>query len=78
MRRPADAKWRLDLHGSHALGSPCPQVSSRRAAAYIAHMSDVPEIERGNCRTGIANFYLSTAAGNEIFRTIREQGADFW
>ncbi len=47
-------------------------------AALVAHISADAQIERVEVAgPGFVNFYLSTAAGNEIFNTVREQGADF-
>ena len=48
------------------------------AAALVAHIAEDAQIERVEVAgPGFVNFYLSTAAGNEIFNTVREQGADF-
>ena len=79
LERPADAS-NGDWTSTVAMRSARLVHKSPRdiAAALVAHMSDVPEIERVEIAgPGFVNFYLSTAAGNEIFRTIREQGADF-
>ncbi|MBF4808578.1 MAG: arginine--tRNA ligase, partial [Lancefieldella rimae] len=79
LERPADAS-NGDWTSTVAMRSARLAHKSPRdiAAALVAHMPDVPEIERVEIAgPGFVNFYLSTAAGNEIFRTIREQGADF-
>ena len=48
------------------------------AEAIVAHLPESPEIERAEVAgPGFVNLYLSAAAGNSIFRTVREQGADF-
>ena len=48
------------------------------AQAIVNHMASDPGVERVEVAgPGFVNFYLSTAAGNEIFRTVREQGKDF-
>ncbi len=48
------------------------------ADAIVAHMAASPEIDHVEVAgPGFVNVYLSTAAGNEVFRTVREQGADF-
>ena len=48
------------------------------AEAIAAHLPEAPEIDRVEVAgPGFVNIYLSVAAGNEIFRTVREQGEDF-
>ena len=79
LERPADAS-NGDWTSTVAMRSARLAHKSPRdiAAALVAHMSDAPEIERVEIAgPGFVNFYLSTAAGNEVFRTVREQGADF-
>ena len=44
------------------------------AAALVAHIAKDAQIERVEVAgPGFVNFYLSTAAGNEIFNTVRKQ-----
>ena len=48
------------------------------AAAIAKHLPEAPEVDHVEVAgPGFVNIYLSTAAGNEVFRTVREQGADF-
>ncbi|MCI1665003.1 MAG: arginine--tRNA ligase [Atopobiaceae bacterium] len=48
------------------------------AAEIAAHMPSDPAIEKIEVAgPGFVNFYLSHAASNEIFATVREQGSDF-
>ena len=48
------------------------------AAAIVAHMPSDSRIEKVEVAgPGFINFYLSAAANNEVFRTVREQGDDF-
>ena len=48
------------------------------AEAIVAHLPQSAEVERAEVAgPGFVNLYLSTAAGNEVFRTAREQGANF-
>lgn len=48
------------------------------AAAIAKHIEGSKEIDKVEIAgPGFINFYLSTGANNEIFRTVREQGADF-
>ncbi|MBQ6395803.1 MAG: arginine--tRNA ligase [Atopobiaceae bacterium] len=48
------------------------------AETVLAHMAADPRIERSEVAgPGFMNFYLSSAAANEVFRTVREQGSDF-
>ena len=48
------------------------------AAAIAKHLPEAPEVDHVEVAgPGFVNIYLSTAAGNEVFRTAREQGADF-
>ena len=48
------------------------------AQAVVAHVPAAPEVSKVEVAgPGFVNFYLSTAAGNEVFRTVRAQGADF-
>ena len=48
------------------------------AEAIVAHLSEDPSVERVEVAgPGFINFYLATASANEVFRTVREQGADF-
>ncbi len=51
---------------------------ARIAQAIVAHMPSDPEVSSVEVAgPGFINFRLSTAAGNEVFRTVREQGSDF-
>ena len=48
------------------------------AAALVAHMPADPAIDKVEVAgPGFINFYLSVAEKNDVFRRIREQGADF-
>ena len=48
------------------------------AEAIVAHLPQSDAVERVEIAgPGFVNLYLSRAAGNEVFRTVREQGADF-
>ena len=48
------------------------------AEAIVAHLPEAAEVDRVEIAgPGFVNFYLSVAAGNEVFRTVREQGNDF-
>ena len=48
------------------------------AAAIVAHMPSDSRIEKVEVAgPGFINFYLSAAANNEVFRTVREQGEDY-
>ena len=48
------------------------------AEAIAAHLADDPSVERVEIAgPGFINFYLATASANEVFRTVREQGADY-
>ncbi len=48
------------------------------AQAIVARIEPSPEVSKVEIAgPGFINFYLSTAANNEVFRTVREEGADF-
>ena len=48
------------------------------AEAIVAHLPASDSVERVEVAgPGFVNLYLSTAAGNSVFRTVREQGADY-
>ncbi len=48
------------------------------ADAIVAHLPACEQVDHVEVAgPGFVNVYLSTAAGNEVFRTVREQGADF-
>ena len=48
------------------------------AAAILEHLPQDPAVERVEVAgPGFVNFYLSHAAANDVFRQVREQGADF-
>ncbi len=48
------------------------------AEAIVAHMDASDEVDHVEVAgPGFVNVYLSTAAGNEVFRTVREQGENF-
>ncbi|MGI6231078.1 MAG: arginine--tRNA ligase [Tractidigestivibacter sp.] len=79
LERPADAN-NGDWTSTIALKSARLAHRSPRAIAQsiVDHMASDPAVERVEVAgPGFVNFYLSTAAGNQVFRTIREQGHDF-
>ena len=48
------------------------------ADAIVSRLPEDPSIERVEVAgPGFINFYLATASANEVFRTVREQGADY-
>ena len=48
------------------------------AEAIVAHLPADPALERVEVAgPGFVNFYLAAASANEVFRTVREQGADY-
>ena len=48
------------------------------AEAIVSHLPSDPSVERAEVAgPGFINFYLATASANEVFRTVREQGADY-
>ena len=48
------------------------------AEAIVAHLPKTDEVERVEVAgPGFINLYLSKAAGNAVFRTVREQGANY-
>lgn len=48
------------------------------ATAIAAHVADDPRVEKVEVAgPGFINFYMSTAANNEVLRTVREAGADW-
>lgn len=48
------------------------------AEAIVANLPESAELDHAEVAgPGFINFYLSTAAGNEVFRNVRKQGASF-
>ena len=48
------------------------------AAAIVSHMPEDPQVSKVEVAgPGFINFYLSAASNNEVFRTVREAGADW-
>ena len=48
------------------------------ADAIVSHIAADPSVAKVEVAgPGFINFYLSAASNNEVFRTVREQGADF-
>lgn len=79
LERPADADngdWTTTLAlRSARLAHMAPRAI---AQAIVNHMEKDPGISRVEVAgPGFVNFYLSAAANNEVFRTVREQGHDF-
>lgn len=79
LERPADANngdWTTTLAlRSARLAHMAPRAI---AQAIVNHMEKDPGISKVEVAgPGFVNFYLSAAANNEVFRTVREQGHDF-
>lgn len=79
LERPADPA-NGDLSSTVALR--CARLAHRSprdvARAVVAHLGEVAGVERVEVAgPGFVNFYLSTAAENDVVRQVREQGADF-
>ena len=79
LERPADAgngDWTTTLAlRSARLAHMAPRAI---AQAIVDHMAADPGISKVEVAgPGFVNFYLSAAANNEVFRTVREQGHDF-
>ncbi|SES92183.1 arginyl-tRNA synthetase [Olsenella sp. KH3B4] len=79
LERPADASngdWTTTLAlRSARLAHMAPRAI---AQAIVSHMEKDPGISKVEVAgPGFVNFYLSAAANNEVFRTVREQGHDF-
>ena len=79
LERPADADngdWTTTLAlRSARLAHMAPRAI---AQAIVNHMEKDPGISKVEVAgPGFVNFYLSAAANNEVFRTVREQGHDF-
>ena len=79
LERPADAgngDWTTTLAlRSARLAHMAPRAI---AQAIVDHMAADPGISKVEVAgPGFVNFYLSAAASNEVFRTVREQGHDF-
>ena len=48
------------------------------ADAIVSRLPEDPSVDRVEVAgPGFINFYLATASANEVFRTVREQGADY-
>ena len=79
LERPADSSHG-DWTSTVALRSAkAAHMAPRAIAEAIAkHLPDSPEVDHVDVAgPGFVNIYLSVAAGNEVFRTARVQGADF-
>ena len=79
LERPADTSHG-DWTSTVALRSAkAAHMAPRKIAeAIVAHLPESSEVERAEVAgPGFVNLYLSAAAGNEVFRTAREQGPDF-
>ncbi len=79
LERPADADngdWTTTLAlRSARLAHMAPRAI---AQAIVNHMEKDPGISKVEVAgPGFVNFYLSAAANNKVFRTVREQGHDF-
>ncbi len=79
LERPADAEngdWTTTLAlRSARLAHMAPRAIAQAIVGHMASDPGVPKVEVAG--PGFVNFYLSAAANNEIFRTVREQGHDF-
>lgn len=79
LERPADSSHG-DWTSTVALRSAkAAHMAPRKIAeAIVANLPASDAVERAEVAgPGFVNLYLSAAAGNEVFRTVREQGADF-
>jgi len=60
---------------SARLAHMAPAKIAQAIVAHIEPSSEVSKVEIAG--PGFINFYLSTAANNEVFRTVRNEGSDF-
>ena len=79
LERPADSAngdWTSTFAMRSAkLAHAAPRVIAEAVLAHLAQDATIQRVEVAG--PGFLNFYLSSAAANEVFRTVREQGADF-
>ena len=79
LERPADSAngdWTSTVAMRSAkLAHMAPRAIADAIVAHVPACEQVDHVEVAG--PGFVNVYLSTAAGNEVFRTVREQGADF-
>ena len=79
LERPADSAngdWTSTVAMRSAkLAHMAPRAIADAIVAHLPACEQVDHVEVAG--PGFVNVYLSTAAGNEVFRTVREQGADF-
>ena len=79
LERPADSAngdWTSTVAMRSAkLAHMAPRAIADAIVAHLPACEQVDHVEVAG--PGFVNVYLSTAAGNEVFRTAREQGADF-
>ena len=79
LERPADSAngdWTSTVAMRSAkLAHMAPRAIADAIVAHLPACEQVDHVEVAG--PGFVNAYLSTAAGNEVFRTVREQGADF-
>ena len=79
LERPADTSHG-DWSSTVALRSAklARMAPARIASSIVAHMPSDPALEKVEVAgPGFVNVYLSTAAANDVFRTVRELGRDF-
>lgn len=79
LERPADAgngDWTTTLAlRSARLAHMAPRAIAQAIVNHMEKDSGISKVEVAG--PGFVNFYLSAAANNEVFRTVREQGHDF-
>ena len=79
IERPADSgngDWTSTVAMRSARLAKC--APAKIAAAIVAHMPSDARIARVEVAgPGFINFYLNTAASNEVFQTVRKAGADW-
>ena len=77
--RPADSAngdWSSTVAMRSARLARC--APAKIAAAVVSHMPEDPAVAKVEVAgPGFINFYLNAASANDVFRRIREQGADF-
>ena len=79
IERPADTshgEWTSTVAlRSAKLAHMAPKAIAEALAAHIPSGEGISKVEVAG--PGFVNFYLSAAANNEVFRTVREQGEDY-
>ena len=79
IERPADSgngDWTSTVAMRSARLAKC--APAKIAAAIVAHMAPDARVARVEVAgPGFINFYLNTAASNEVFQTVRKAGADW-